>query len=313
MASYAPQILPAPPQYGFLEGFAQGLPSGAQNASNVYGEAILKDRFAKKKKKESQAEINKYTEAMKQGGYDIDTSSVDESGNVKYTFKKKETPQDIFAKDPVKAIKQAMMGVGTEDVGRTLNIPEQVPLDPGAMSQNFPMAEMTGRKINSSGGPMLNYSDTVKKSLTDQFTPGYTPEQVSRDAMGLPIETPQEKAEGGFNEMAKQAVAGQVSWDYLRAQYPHKIALINRMQPELTPVKKAEDFTQGTGTPFSKLKSFFSGSQAEITPATKTVINNLKNQADLDELIKNAKKYKEQGVDVDAILEYFGVNDEEIE
>jgi len=332
MASYQPTILPAPPQYGFLPGLASGIASGSEKFSNAYGEAAVKDIFAKKETKRKQEAMTKFQAAMQQDpSMELDQTSVDENGNLKVTFKKKKTPENVFSEDPVKAIKQAMLGVGTEDVGRTLGIQPQQPMasekmnayaqamgSPGidmvpyGMSTlskpplSMPMSMITPR--NTQGGRLEDYDTTVKRSLMNQFAPGYTPEQVNRDIMGLPIETPQEKSESDFQTMAKQAVAGQITWDYLKAQYPDKISLINKMQPQLTPVSKAEGFIEGTGTPVSHVKSFLSESQAELSEETKTVIANIKTQSDLDELLKNADDYEANGVDVKAILEYFGVN-----
>lgn len=193
MASYQPTILPAPRQYGFLEGFSEAFPGAMGSAASIYGEAAIKDKFEAKKKKRAEEEISKYGEAMKNGGYDVDSSTIDEEGNVKYTYKKKETPQETFSKDPQKAIKQAMLGVGTEDIGQVLNIPQPQAMSPENVSSQFPMAAMQGQQMGAAGGPLKSYGDTVKSALMDQYAPGYTLEQVNRDMMGLPLETPQEK------------------------------------------------------------------------------------------------------------------------
>jgi hypothetical protein len=55
------------------------------------------------------------------------------------------------------------------------------------------------------------------------------------------------------------------------------------------------------------LPALFSGNRAKITPRTQSVINNIQTQEDLDELLREAEDYKKEGVDVDAIKEYFGV------
>jgi hypothetical protein len=192
MASYPIQILDAPPQYGFIPGLASGMSSAGQTFGNAYLEALIKDKFDKRNKKKTQEEMSAYTKAMQEGGYELDSSTLDEEGNIKYTFKKKETPQSSFMKDPTKAIKQAMLGVGTENVGQALNIPPQQPLSQDAMSKVFPVGQMTGRQISAQGTP-INYGDTVKKALVSRFAPGYTQEQVMREVMGLPLETAQEK------------------------------------------------------------------------------------------------------------------------
>lgn len=115
------------------------------------------------------------------------------------------------------------------------------------------------------------------------------------------------KPEPTFESSAKQAVAGEISYEDLSKMFPTKAEDVAGIESQFTPVSKAEDFVPGTGTPFSNIKSFFSGSQAEIPDQTQVVIDNIKNKADLDELRMNAKEYETAGVDVKAILEYFGV------
>lgn len=189
MASYQPTILPPPKQYGLIPGLAQGFSSSSGPAANAYGEAMIKDKYAQKKSKRDEEAMNKFMASMQQDpNMEIDQVSMDESGNPKYTYKRKTSASDVFSKDPVKAIKNAMLGFGTEGVGQAMGIPEQQAMTP-ASPGSPPMSQ-----VNTQGGEFMpNYGDVVKKSLIDQYAPGYTPEQVSRDVMGLPAETAAEK------------------------------------------------------------------------------------------------------------------------
>jgi len=119
---------------------------------------------------------------------------------------------------------------------------------------------------------------------------------------------PKEAKPPTFLESSREAAKGDISFDALQELFPTKFDEITTMKDQLTPVEKAPGFTPGTGSPISHIKSFFSGEQAEINDQTQTVIDNIKNKADLDELRTNAKAYGEAGVDVKAILEHFGVN-----
>ena len=227
MASYQPTILPAPPQYGFIPGLAQGMSGAGQNYGNAYMEAMIKDKFAKKEAARKQEEMNKFKEAMQQGGFEAESYTTDAEGNLKPTWKKKESPTDIFAKDPQKAIKNAMLGVGTEDVGQTLNIPQPTPMAPDMMSKVFPTAQMTGQQYSSTGGTM-DYGQTVKNALMEKFAPGYTPEQVQRDVMGLPIETPENKMQ--FDKALSDAMAGNITWDKVYRKFPSKSEIIDKVK-----------------------------------------------------------------------------------
>ena len=134
---------------------------------------------------------------------EMDQVSMDESGNPKWTYKKKKAPKDVYAEDPVKAIKNALMGVETEDTGRAMGIPQQqhMPMARETMISNAILSPRTDTPnlpfsltpMNTQGGALEDYPTTVKNMLMKQYAPGYTPEQVNRDVMGLPTETPQEK------------------------------------------------------------------------------------------------------------------------
>ena len=68
-----------------------------------------------------------------------------------------------------------------------------------------------------------------------------------------------------------------------------------------TPIAKAPAFQEARGLP-----AFLSPTKARITGTTRVAIDNIKNQFDWDEFLKDEAKYKEAGVDTKAIHEYFG-------
>ena len=109
-----------------------------------------------------------------------------------------------------------------------------------------------------------------------------------------------------FRQDVNRARTGEIDWEELEDAYPDKIDTINKIKKQVTKVSQAPSFKTGTGGLISRMKSFFSTRQAEITPTTQKVIDNIKTEADLEELKKNRKDYEANGVDVRAILEYFG-------
>lgn len=204
MASYPPTVLNAPPQYGFLEGFAGGLPAASEKFSNLYLQSMMKDMAEKKSRQQQQESLSKFQAAMKSNpDMEIDQVTMDESGIPKVTYKRKKAVESSFSKDPMKAIKNAMLGVGTEETGRALGYQPQeaMPMDKSAMISQAILSPKTGTPglpfsltpMNAQMGQMQAYPDIVKKGIMGDFFPGMTKEQTTRDIMGLPMETPAEK------------------------------------------------------------------------------------------------------------------------
>src|SRR3990167_4259179 len=113
MASYPTQILDAPPQYGFLPGLASGMAGAGEKFGNLYAESMMKDMFAKRDLKKKQEAINAFQAAMKNDpSMEMDQVSMDESGNPKWTYKKK---KEIEKKIP--SLKDIMLGTEAEAYG----------------------------------------------------------------------------------------------------------------------------------------------------------------------------------------------------
>ena len=275
MASYPTQILDAPPQYGFLQGLGQGIAGGAEKFSNIYAESMMKDMLAQKEAKRKQGAINKFQASMQQDpSMEMDAVSMDESGNPKWTYKRKKTQQDVYKEDPSKlldAVKRTMMtGLGAEDTGPAMGIQPQQPMPSETMnryaqamgSQGIDMSQygmptlskppvsmplsMISPK-NEQGGPLLDYPTQVQDELIAKLGGGYNKMQLMREGMGLPMET-----------AAKKTAASAA--------------------------EKQKTFDPAT---------------------TQNVQKNIKTPEDIDELLKDRKDYEDAGVDVVGILKEF--------
>jgi len=76
---------------------------------------------------------------------------------------------------------------------------------------------------------------------------------------------------------------------------------MERYGKERTPISKNPNFQEGGG-----IKALLNPNVAQISPETQQVIDNIKTEGDLDELLDKRDEYAAAGVDIDAILEYFG-------
>ena len=111
--------------------------------------------------------------------------------------------------------------------------------------------------------------------------------------------------EKDYKDDLKKAVSGEMSWDDLKNMHPDKIDKINKLIPEYTPIEKSAEFQKATG-PISKMRAYFNEDIASINEATQEALDTIKTEGDFNRFLENADKLKEMGVDVDAVLEYFG-------
>jgi len=144
--------------------------------------------------------------------------------------------------------------------------------------------------------PPTTYVESLKSALKDKILGNV----FAREAFGIPKAAEANDAEK-FRQQLQSAKEGKMTWDELVTAYPDKVEQIKKLQKEHTPVEKNPEFKEGAGLP-----AYFSKNIAKLDTTTKTVIKNIKTEGDLEELILNKKKYEEAGVDVNAILEYFG-------
>jgi len=116
------------------------------------------------------------------------------------------------------------------------------------------------------------------------------------------------------NDLNK-AQTGELSWDELATKYPKKTAAINTAQQNLPDLRertlqKNPQFKEGWGAP-----AYFSKNKAKLNGTTRTVIEAIRTPEDLQELVNDYKLdpegFKAEGIDVKAILEAYGVSEEE--
>ena len=106
----------------------------------------------------------------------------------------------------------------------------------------------------------------------------------------------------------QNAKAGTITWDEIKAKYPLQEKNIEEARKaSLPPIGKSPQFKEGWGLP-----ALLSKNKAKLNPTTRKVVQNTKNVEDLTELINNEALYSAEGVDIDAILEYFGVTREQV-
>jgi len=263
------------PQPGFVRGLAKGIPQGVDN----FQQRILPELLKQKK-----AEIDKEAaqEALDASGFELDELTVDKDGKLKRSFKKPESISDKVIKNPAKSIQRAILGID----------------DAGGVTDALGLKRTEGPV-----GPEGTHNPMIE-ALREKFAGGAADDVIGRDFLGLPAPKAEKKL--NFNDAAVEAISGN-DFGNLRTLFPTKFDAIQKIEDQNTPVTKDPDFKEGTGGLISRVRSFFSGKQAELTTETKTVIENIKNKADLNEFIEDIEDYKEAGVDTKAILEFFGV------
>ena len=107
-----------------------------------------------------------------------------------------------------------------------------------------------------------------------------------------------------FRRELTEAKEGKLPWETLQGRYPgtSKTKEIEEVRRSTLPkISKSPTFKRGWG-----LDALFSRDIAKINPITQKAIRNIKNQEDLNELVRDREAYEAEGVDVNAILEYFG-------
>ncbi len=161
------------------------------------------------------------------------------------------------------------------------------------------------------------------KNQSDQYKTlresGYSPEKAFKAVSGQKLTEPggtdelDTTAAGKFRSLVKQARAGTVPWQDVKNKYPDKLDKIEKIERASSPeIKRSPQFKMGTGGLISRGRSFFRKTQAELTPTTLKVIEQIETEADLKELLERKEEAIGMGIDVKAILEYFGVSEEDL-
>ena len=107
-----------------------------------------------------------------------------------------------------------------------------------------------------------------------------------------------------YDRDIKLTESGKMSWEQLNSKYPREREKTEEFRLESIPLEKNPKFKEGWG-----LEAFSSENVAKVNSKTKRAISLLENEKDLKDLLDNRKKFEDIGVDIKAILEYFGRNE----
>lgn len=172
-----------------------------------------------------------------------------------------------------------------------------------------PYAVETGVKRPAAGGDMNEFimKEMIKQRIKQPTEITDLPEGYERgfSKKGEPIITPikAKPYTERYNEALKGAVTGETTFEDVKREFPKEIEKTEKLRTQHTPVTKAEGF-QFTRNPLEA----FRNEQKAMVPNAKTnaVLRNIKNEKDLNEFMENIDEYRDAGVDVNAVLEYFG-------
>lgn len=98
-----------------------------------------------------------------------------------------------------------------------------------------------------------------------------------------------------------EAVTFGGGFEELKKRFPTQVENIIQTQQQTTPIQQDPGFQEGLGIP-----ALFSRQKAKITPKTRAVLEQIKTEADFQELLERADEAEKKGIDIAAILEFFG-------
>lgn len=198
MASY--QVLSPPPQT------MNGVGGLLGNITGRYVDGVFDKRRREEKAKEDEQKNNKFLEAMKNGGFEASGATMNTDGKPSYSFKKKaepETTAQLFTKDPIKAMRQAVMSPqSAAQLGPELGVaqpPEPMMtegLAPNLQALLSPRQEQMFSQTESYATPeekQNKYAEAVKSRIAEAMAPGMNQQQGIRELFNVPQETAQEK------------------------------------------------------------------------------------------------------------------------
>lgn len=140
-------------------------------------------------------------------------------------------------------------------------------------------------------------------------------ERIKRRVAGEFEKEPKLSSIEEFREDLRKAKIGDIPWDDLKDKYPEpsKQKQIEEVRVSTLPqIERAPGFRMGTGGLISQVGSFLSPEQAEMDKTTLGVAEQITNIEDLQELVKREEEAEGKGIDVKAILEYFGMTREQV-
>lgn len=100
----------------------------------------------------------------------------------------------------------------------------------------------------------------------------------------------------------KKAQAGEIAWEDLSGKYPLKVKEITAFKEKATPVTKEPIKQVGWHRWIARKKPQF----ANMNKPTKDIANQIRTYGDLRELLQRAEQLREAGVDIDALMKYYG-------
>ena len=110
-----------------------------------------------------------------------------------------------------------------------------------------------------------------------------------------------------YQEDLRGLAQGQATPEDLTLKYPWKAEEIESLRFNLSPkIKRDPGFKMGTGGLISQVGSFFNPQQAELSKNDLELIEQIKTEADFEELMERAEEAEASGYNIKAILEYFG-------
>ena len=145
------------------------------------------------------------------------------------------------------------------------------------------------------GSGMESYVDTSMK-MREAQQPGEWKPQTMQQAIDL-------KKAGQTTPGYDRAYIVDPQGGYKKIDFPERgrVFAPQESTPPTTPITKNPAFINAGG-----FKAWNNPNQAKLNPRTRIFINQIKTQEDLAELVGRGAEAKAAGIDVDAILEYFG-------
>ena len=169
--------------------------------------------------------------------------------------------------------------------------------------------------------PRVEPTDSGYKQTTTKLDKGqiYRNIQAKKNA-GQPLSNLEKKFEKDYLGIDKKAYSerydqdiikaelGEMKWEELNKKYPRKREEIETFRRATLPkLERSPKFRMRKGLP-----AYFSKEAANIDKTTLKVIDQIEKEEDLKELLERKDEAKVKGIDVKAILEYYGKTEEEV-
>jgi len=260
--------MPSYEQLAIGRGIAQGLEQGVENFINI--RKARTEEEERKKQADIDIKIKKLKLQQMESELDPDTLELEQEKLKAETQAKKVSNQLNMVK-----IKETERGI-RKDIENTKNSLMFRNTYLRGIQEGKNLELPPGMSITQKmGDTTVKVGSEKEKSLTEQY----------RDDLNA-------------------AKSSQITWDDIKQKYPEpsKQKDIEEVRRSTLPkLERSPAFRMGKG-----LSALISEDVANINEETLGVIREIENQEDLDELVAQKDEYEAEGIDVDAILEYFG-------